>query len=117
MTSYLITGALGTLIGCDSLWHYVFIWCMACIPFFTTLWEENATGYFYLPPINGVGEGAVAACVACHIMGFYKSIFMTKVNLFGMTMLLRDITVSIFFCFGVTFSVIRYDNLLNILKY
>ena len=108
MTTFLITGALGTLIGCDSLWQFSLLWCMTCIPFFTTLWEENATGFFYLPPINGVGEGTVAASIACHLVGFYsRSFFMTQVNVFGLSLFIRDITVVVFFGFGFVFGIIK----------
>jgi hypothetical protein len=108
MTTFLVTGSLGTLVGCDSLWQYAMLWCMTCIPFFTTLWEENTTGYFYLPIVNGVGEGTLAACIVCNTVGiFSRLIFMNQVVLFGKLIYVRDITVFCFFICGPIFAVIK----------
>lgn len=108
MTSVLITGALGSVVGCDSVWQYTLLWCMVCLPFFTTIWEENATGFFYLPVLNGVGEGTVCACIVFNIIGHYtKAPFMSYVHIFNTDILVRDIAVFAFFSAGVFFAILK----------
>lgn len=108
MTTYLIAGALGTLIGCDSMMSHTMIWCMICIPFFTTLWEENQTKYFYLPVVNGVGEGTIIACIAANVAGFYgRTPFLHRFSLLGYSILVRDALIAVFFSCGIIFAILK----------
>lgn len=103
ITSYLITGSIGSIFGCSQLWHYTLLWLMASFPFFAVVWEENINRFFYLPPINGVAEGTLIVSIVLHtsaIIGL-EEVFGRKLTLFGIERELKDFIVVVFFCFGV----------------
>ena len=45
-------------------WRHFALWAVAVGPFFANTWEENWTGEFHLPIINGPNEGIIIICAS-----------------------------------------------------
>lgn len=108
MTSFIITGAIGSVIGATSLHQYAVLWLMAAFPFYSSIWEENITGFLYLPPINGVSEGAVVTSIALHTFGTFGVNFLNQSTvILGINLTYRNALIFGFAgTFGVVFTII-----------
>lgn len=107
MTTFLITGAIGSVVGFDRCIHFAVLWFMVIFPFFATIWEENLTHYFYLPIVNGVSEGALVTSGVIATTGYLgNQIFHDNITLFGNEYRMLEIAVLGFFLTGFTFFLI-----------
>ena len=113
MTSYLITGSIATVAGATHFYQYALLWLMVGFPFYTVILEENLSGFFYLPIINGVSEGSVVTSMALHFIAYNgNDKFKEDIKLFSFNskdyiVKIADVVIFCFFCIGFFFFLIK----------
>lgn len=69
ITTFFLSIILCSIMKLNSGFWYGLFWFFIAFPFFMCTWEQNITGFLYLPVINGVSEGSLLALIAMIFTG------------------------------------------------